>query len=145
MGLPTDLLHFAKLLSVERVWIVTGTPTTNLLGQWQGSEMAKSCLKSDFRAWDMHEGFFNMMKIDEVLVDSSTSHESMRIWSELDRRELKKLGNMITHFINVPLFHSNLELFTDSVMGPLLDGPGPLPGSVQVLIQVMEMVMIRHR
>ena len=156
-------MPFAKLLSVERRWIVTGTPTTNLLGLSFGtksSENADSQLdctkaaesrdvedreKDEFRAWEVDEESDDMMEIDEMVVDSSTSRDSTRIWSKYDRGDLNKLGNMMTHFIAVPQFHADPKLVASHVIEPLLDGTGPRPGSIQVLNQVMEMIMIRHR
>ena len=161
--LSTTLVPFAKLLSVERRWIVTGTPTTNLLGLSFGtksSEMDDSqleCIKAaeskdvedgekdEFRTWEVDEECDEMTDIDEMRVDSSTSRESTRIWSKYDRGDLNKLGNMIAHFIAVPQFYADPRLVASHVIEPLLDGTGPRPGSIQVLNQVMEMIMIRHR
>ena len=159
--LSTTLVPFAKLLSVERRWIVTGTPTTNLLGLSFGTksnEMGDSQLdctkaaeskdvengeKDELLVWEVDDESDEMMEIDEMLVDSS--REPSRIWSKYDRGDLNKLGNMIAHFIAVPQFHADPKLVASHVIEPLLDGTGPRPGSIQVLNQVMEMVMIRHR
>ena len=175
--LSTTLVSFAKLLSVERRWIVTGTPTTNLLGLSFGtksSEIADSQLdrtkaaenndsveSEKSRAWEMDEENDRTMEVDEIQMGSSqsSSRESTpplptvetssgnlkRIWNKYDREDLNKLGNMITHFIAVPQFNANPKLVTSHVIEPLLDSTGPRPGSIQVLNQVMEMVMIRHR
>ncbi|KAF8809006.1 hypothetical protein BYT27DRAFT_7222578 [Phlegmacium glaucopus] len=182
--LSTALVPFAKLLSVERRWIVTGTPTTNLLGLSFGTksnEMSNSQLeggesenmedreKEDFRVWETDEEGDETMEVDEMQMGSSASHESTpslssafpttslpavetqqmsskkRIWNKYDRGDLNKLGNMITHFIAVPQFNADPKLITSHIIEPLLDATGPRPGSIQVLNQVMEMTMIRHR
>jgi hypothetical protein len=52
---------------------------------------------------------------------------------------------MITHFIAVPQFAADGKLVSSHVTDPLLDPKGPRPGSIQILNQVMQMVMIRHR
>jgi hypothetical protein len=154
--LSTTLVPFSKLLSVERRWIVSGTPTTNLLGLSLGdsqldctkaseSKDVEDREKEEFRAWEVDEEGDEITEVDEMQVDSSTSHESMRIWNKHDRGDLTKLGNMITHFIAVPQFHADPKLVASHVVEPLLDGTGPRPGSIQVLNQVMEMIMIRHR
>ena len=160
--LSTALVPFAKLLSVERRWIVTGTPTTNLLGlsfgtkssemdsqpdrtKGAGSKDVGDREKDELPAWEVDEESDGMMEIDEMLADSSSGRESTRIWSKYDRGDLNKLGNMIAHFIAVPQFHADPKLVASHVIEPLLNGTGPRPGSIQVLNQVMEMIMIRHR
>ena len=153
--LSTTLVPFAKLLSVERRWIVTGTPTTNLLGLSFGTKSSekgdsqldctKAAEKGEFRAWEVDGESDEMTEVDEMQMDSSTSRESTRIWSKYDREDLNKLGSMIAHFIAVPMFQAKPRLVASHVIEPLLDGTGPRPGSIQVLNQVMEMVMIRHR
>ena len=161
--LSTVLVPFAKLLSVERRWIVTGTPTTNLLGLSFGTKSSEipdsqiDCTKAvekkdvedgekdEFMGWEVDEESDEMIETDEMQVDSSPSRESRRIWSKYDREDLNKLGNMIAHFIAVPQFHAEPKLVASHVIEPLLDGTGPRPGSIQVLNQVMEMNMIRHR
>ena len=160
--LSTTLVPFAKLLSVERRWIVTGTPTTNLLGLSFGTKSSKmsdsqlDCTKAakskdvedtekeEFRAWEVDEESDEMMEVDERQMVDSPSNPT-RIWSRYDREDLNKLGNMIAHFIAVPQFHADPRLVASHVIEPLLDGTGPRPGSIQVLNQVMEMIMIRHR
>ena len=183
--LSTTLVPFAKLLSVERRWIVTGTPTTNLLGLSFGtksSEMGDSQIdctrtaeskgiegreKEDFQAWEVDDEGDEIMEMEEMssspsrkstlplspafptsslpAIEAHQTSSEKRIWNKYDRGDLNKLGNMIAHFVAVPQFYADPKLVASHVIEPLLDSTGPRAGSIQVLIQVMEMIMIRHR
>lgn len=116
----TNLTEFACVLSTERRWIVTGTPTTNLLGLGFGRDS------------------------DHTLVESGDCIKSIRLWTSKDREDVHKLSNMITHFLRVPHFAADPKLLKN-VSSPLFDPEGPRPGAIQVLTQVMNMVMIRHQ
>lgn len=118
---------------------------------------------------EMDEDTDEAIELDEILMGSPASRESIlsssptfptsplpvvetyqvssekRIWNKDDRGDLNKLGTMITHFIAVPQFYADPKLVTSHIIQPLLDGTGPRPGSIQVLNQVMEMIMIRHK
>lgn len=124
---------------MERRWIVTGTPTTNLLGL----DLGKKAI-----TWD--SGKSDSDDESETLVESESDPEEQslikrRIWNKYDREDLAKLDNMITHFIAAPHFIANTSLMRTHLRDPLMDKNGPRPGSLQVLRQVMEMIMIRHR
>lgn len=152
-SLSTNLVPFAKMLSVERRWIVTGTPTTNLLGLSLGS---KTAVEPDECAMDVMDLCFpSNYSADSQRVQSLpfaspplptplpiTKH---RTWTKYDREDLVKLGNMITHFIAVPQFSADPKLVSTHVIEPLLDPQGPRSGAIQVLNQVMKMTMVRHR
>lgn len=147
----TVLAHFTKLLSVEFRWIVTGTPTTNLLGLSLGKKGSEAAQKVED---EISESIINLMTLPNQEVDMisklsssppAAEHSPSRSWTQYDRNDLQKLGNMMTHFIAVPRFAANTKLFQSCVTEPLLDPSGPRPGSIQVLNQVMEMIMIRHR
>ncbi|KAF9010299.1 hypothetical protein BDZ89DRAFT_1078237, partial [Hymenopellis radicata] len=106
----TILTPFVKTLSVEHRWIVTGTPTTNLLGLGFGASSTEE-----------------LEQQSQTPSSDGVEHEScgkVREWTNYDREDLRKLGSMISNFIG---------------------GVGPLPGSIQVLTQVMSFIMIRHR
>ncbi len=164
-SLSTTLIQLVRLLSVERRWIVTGTPTTNLLGLSFGSNTAKE----DGEAMDVdNDNDENLIDRDHDIPlevsatlsssqsDSSRSRSGSfppsslrgfmtRIWNKYDREDLHKLGNMIARFVAVPHFGADLKLMHNQVTTPLLDSNGPRPGAIQVLTQVMQMVMVRHR
>lgn len=135
----TSLDHFAKLLSIERRWIVTGTPTTNLLGLSFGKnndETDNETEESESRAQSLGP---------TISEDTNSLRKFGRIWTKYDREDLRKLSTMISHFIGVPHFSTDSKLFKTRVSDPLCDAAGPRLGSIRVLEQVMDMVMIRHR
>ena len=127
-------------LNVERRWIVTGTPTTNLLGLSFGQSSER---------FDDEE--------PPSSTDSSTPSTSdtegtpgpdegrPRVWTKDDRQDLLKLSAIITHSLSVPKFKADTKAFKNLVTAPLLETTGPSPGAIQVFEQVMKMIMIRHR
>ena len=156
-SLSTTLIQLIRLLSVERRWIVTGTPTTNLLGLSFGSTPAKEDGEAMDIDIDDDEYLTNHAYDTPRKISSSDPSESSRsrsgslppsmtrIWNKYDREDLHKLGNMITHFVAVPHFSADVKLMYNKVTAPLLDSNGPRSGAIQVLTQVMQMVMVRHR
>ncbi|EGO21281.1 hypothetical protein SERLADRAFT_452413 [Serpula lacrymans var. lacrymans S7.9] len=139
-------MHFIGKISVQRRWIVTGTPTTNILGLSLG--------RTDSEGEDHHN--VNEALTGETSSSSSTSsdvsdlgvthHTSKhRIWGAYERDNLRKLHSMIRTFLAVPQFYSVSSLFDDTVIAPLLGAHGPLPGAITVLSQVMQSVMVRHQ
>ena len=77
--------------------------------------------------------------------ESTDDEQSMRQWTRDDRQDLNKLGTMMAQFLGVPQFSADPKLFERLVIAPLMATGGPRPGAVQVLTQVMETTMIRHR
>jgi hypothetical protein len=152
-SLSTNLTPFTKLLSVERRWIVTGTPTTNLLGLSLGkntiSEFISHTGKEEYSYDDptggtLEEGS-NKSSSSGRVTPSLSEEVKQRIWNKYDREDLNKLDNMITHFVAVPHFLADPKLMSTYIRDPLMDKEGPQPGAIKVLEQVMHMIMIRHR
>lgn len=131
----TNLDHFAQMLSVERRWIVTGTPTTNLLGLGLGKNTETK--KPD----DVDQGY----TLQAESPDDPNSVAHIRRWTSYDREDLHKLGVMMTRFLGVPRFATDSKYFATHVTAALFGPQGPHPGAIRVLNQVMEMIMIRHR
>ncbi|KAG6873801.1 hypothetical protein C0995_011026 [Termitomyces sp. Mi166 len=148
-SLSTILTPFVKMLSVERRWIVTGTPTRNLLGLSLGEKSAKDTRQqgdqdgsdTDSEDNNLNEDLPDLPSRSQMNIDCRPA----RVWTKHDREDLGKLGKMISHFIAVPQFIASPKLVTTHVIEPLLDPKGPRPGAIQVLNQVMETIMIRHR
>ena len=145
-SLVSNMTPFAQLLSIERRWVVTGTPTTNLLGLSFGQS-------SELEVRDGEELEYEPdsdpdIDPDSASVTTSTSDNVTvaREWTQYDREDLRKLDNMATHFVGIPQFKAEPGVFFSSVTTALF-GPQrlPLPGAIQVLKQVMQTVMIRHR
>jgi len=148
----TDKTHISKvasLLSVERRWLVTGTPTTNLLGiNLRGQEIGTELQYPD-------EEFDDFLPPWEELDPGSpgpgSGHASNReallprIWTRYDREDLRRLGTMMITFLQIPRFSAETRLFRTHVVQSLFGPNGPHPGAIQVLTQVMNSIMIRHQ
>lgn len=80
-----------------------------------------------------------------VSEEDDSPMRAVRVWTYEDRGDLNKLGAMVSSFLGVPQFAVDPKLFGSHVIAPLMCPSGPRPGSIQVLTQVMESVMIRHR
>lgn len=126
----TELVHQLSVINSERRWIVTGTPTTNLVGGNVGSHDAPS-----------------------RSLPSNTPSQTIqtRFWTPRDRGDLNKLCSMISEFLAIPPFYKNEDgssgasIFRENVIDPLFHPKGPRFGSIQVLTSVMTQVIIRHR
>ncbi|KAH0827105.1 hypothetical protein J3R83DRAFT_4791 [Lanmaoa asiatica] len=143
-NMAATINHFVRQLSIQHKWIVTGTPTSNILGLKLGRT-------TDDQESDNY--------VDSVESDLDYSHSGspmatppsqddgyhVRIWSSYDRLNLRKLGAMIGDFLAVPQFRTDPKSFTVHVSTPLCDRRGPQPGAIDILSQVMQMVMVRHR
>lgn len=141
----TNLTELAKILNVERRWLVTGTPTTNLLGLNFGRNIEPCEAIEELLRIPSSASSDSSPSIPPSNIDDTENHtEAARRWTKADRGDLHKLAVMITHFLKVPHFAANPKVLHHLIM-PLLDSEGPRPGSIQVLMQVMNMVMIRHQ
>jgi hypothetical protein len=130
------------MLSVERRWIVTGTPTTNLLGLSFGQSSEQ--LDDEFGplAYDSES---TPDTSDTEGTPSPVEGDKPRVWTNDDRRDLIKLSAIISHSLSFPKFKADSKAFKNLVATPLLEPTGPSPGAIQVFEQVMRTVMIRHR
>ncbi|KAJ6531108.1 P-loop containing nucleoside triphosphate hydrolase protein [Mycena capillaripes] len=154
-SLSTSQTSFMMGLSVERRWVVTGTPTKNLLGLSLGEKVTKASPN------EASEGTSSRALSEEpetVYDDGSSSAEgpetaddddglslsAARVWTKEDGADLTNLGN-IAQFVGVPQLLANRHLIGTHIKDALLDKRGPRTGAVDVLMQLMSSVMIRHR
>lgn len=151
----TNISKVASLLSVERRWLVTGTPTTNLLGiNLRSSEVGpelqypddKSASEDDFLpAWDDLDPGSKSPGQNNVHIITNAEAFPPRIWTRYDREDLRRLGTMMITFLQIPRFATESRLFSSHVVHSLFGSNGPQPGAIQVLTQVMSYIMIRHQ
>ncbi|KAJ6490765.1 P-loop containing nucleoside triphosphate hydrolase protein [Mycena vitilis] len=154
-SLSTKLTQFTKnVLSVERRWIVTGTPTTNLLGLKFGMKVNEATIpaseEEETMEVDADEGgeiASSPVASEEAegTEDDGAPSSAPRVWTRADGEDLTKLGNMLGHFVGVPQLLANTQLFGTHVTDALLDKRGPRIGAIDVLMQLMSSVMFRHR
>ncbi|KAH7889500.1 P-loop containing nucleoside triphosphate hydrolase protein [Phlebopus sp. FC_14] len=149
-NVAASINHFVRELSIERKWIVTGTPTSNILGLSLGRTIEE---REDMDIVDYDEPQ-SARDLSPLLQGSSASDSAqcsecegsnIRVWGQHDGLNLRKLGTMISDFLTVPQFHTEPRTFRLHVSMPLCDRRGPRPGAITVLSQVMQMVMVRHR
>ncbi|KAG1723687.1 hypothetical protein EDB19DRAFT_1762532 [Suillus lakei] len=147
-NMAATLNYFVRELSIERKWIVTGTPTSNILGLSLGRKQDDD-IENDIGIDSSYllpiPTATDCSASDTSSISDGGAENTVRVWGTYDYVNLRKLGTMISDFLAVPQFHSDLKLFPNHVSAPLCDRRGPRVGAVKVLSQVMEMVMVRHR
>lgn len=147
----SNISKVASLLSVERRWLVTGTPTANLLGinlrspencaelQYPKDESEADDLLPPWEDLDLGTPDQNGVHVANAEVLTP------RTWTRYDREDLRKLGTMMITFLQIPRFAADPRLFGNLVVHSLFGSSGPHPGTIQVLTQVMNSIMIRHQ
>lgn len=150
----TNISKVASLLSVERRWLVTGTPTTNLLGiNLRSSEGGPELQYPDDEPASEDD---SLPALDDLVPGSESPGQNSvhtangevlppRIWTRYDREDLRRLGTMMMTFLQIPRFAAESQLFSNHVVHSLFASSGPQPGAIQVLTQVMNHIMIRHQ
>ncbi|KAJ7143180.1 SNF2 family N-terminal domain-containing protein [Mycena crocata] len=144
-SLSTVLTPFTKVLSVERRWIVTGTPTTNLLGLSLGKKVSETSASAFPNEAEDGDDPPSPVSSDLQGQEQDTDDHDAGVWTRADGEDVTKLGNMIAHFVGVPQLLKNPQLISTHIKDALLDRRGPRTGAIAVLTQVMESVMIRHQ
>ncbi|KAF7337866.1 Helicase C-terminal domain-containing protein [Mycena venus] len=115
-SLSTVLTPFTKILSVERRWIVTGTPTTNLLGLNLGKKINEEADAIPSETSEIVSSRAPSEGPEPVEVDESPS-SAPRVWTRDDGEDLTKLGNMIAHFVGVPQLLAKPATLRDAHQG----------------------------
>lgn len=120
-----------KLLSVERRWMVSGTPTPRLLGI----------------GWGLQDPVTNPPGASVTSYDSDANFRRCAVgrWPASDRADLNKLDAICTHFLRIPQFVGQSRQFTKTICEPLFYHEGPGYGAAQILQQLLSQIMIRHR
>lgn len=134
------LSTYLNTLSVERRWIVTGTPTTNLLGLSFGQSSGRFDNDESDSSTDG-----STPNASETERTPEPDEGKPRVWTNDDKQDLVKLSAIITHSLSFPKFKADAKAFRNLVAAPLLETTGPSPGAIRVFEQVMKTVMIRHR
>jgi hypothetical protein len=147
----TNISKVASLLSVERRWLVTGTPTTNLLGINLRSPENTADLQYPEDQSEADDLLPPWEDLDSGTPDQNSAHIANaevltpRVWTRYDREDLRRLGTMMITFLQIPRFAADARLFSNLVVHSLFGSSGPQPGAIQVLTQVMNNIMIRHQ
>ena len=143
----TNISKVASLLSIERRWLVTGTPTANLLGINLRSSDDSAELQYPKGQSEADDLLPPWEDLDLGTPDQIANAEVLapRTWTRYDREDLRKLGTMMITFLQIPRFAADPRLFGNLVVHSLFGSSGPQPGAIQVLTQVMQNIMIRHQ
>lgn len=141
----TELVTQLQQLKAENRWIVTGTPTTNLVG---GTDTGPDELvESEKFSGTPTTPYINYTTSPTLFFETLGGVR----WSARDREDLKRLAYMIGGYLAIPPFHmderggSGVRFFVKHIIDPLCHPHGPQFGALQALSGVMNRVFIRHR
>lgn len=135
---------------------MSGTPTTNLLGLSFGGSGTEEEAVATPSASQSEQVFadpsLHSQSEEDSLFGDSEDEDSpqfpisspRRIWTSSDNQDIQKLMNMVSQFIGVK-FLADSQVIKTHLKDALFAEDGPRPGAVNMLVQVMKTVMIRHR
>lgn len=133
-SLTNTMKFLTSDLSAESRWIVTGTPTANLLGLNLGNH----------NKIDQEDFHMNVDEPeDEARLDTAEIGSHGR-WNSSDLDDVRRLRIMMAKFLDFRTLQSD-DVVKKQLRDPLFHKEGPLPGAISVLSQIMQATMIRHR
>ncbi|ODO11128.1 hypothetical protein I350_01731 [Cryptococcus amylolentus CBS 6273] len=121
----TNAMLFVRQLSIERRWIVSGTPTRHLQ---QGGEIELEFMDTSSHA-------------PSIL--TNTQPQSRRAWSKRDMEDATRLGTMIGGFLAAEPFKSEGK-FQQLVAAPLRRKEGPDFGAVGRMKYLLGGLLVKH-
>ncbi|KAK6910808.1 hypothetical protein I203_104841 [Kwoniella mangroviensis CBS 8507] len=132
----TNSMTFARQLSVERRWLVSGTPTRHLQ---QGGEAE---LESIDVIHSPDVSRTTTPTANDVHVDGEalTVH---RAWNQLELEDAYRIGRMIGGFLAAEPFKTEGG-FERNVIAPLKNKEGPSFGAVRRMKYIMNSLMVKH-
>ncbi|KAJ3971109.1 P-loop containing nucleoside triphosphate hydrolase protein [Lentinula raphanica] len=145
-SLSTRLTPFARLLSVQAKWIVSGTPTTHLLGLSLGERETETSAEDQMEslALDHSQQVSREITSSDQAIDNSSRDASAQIWNDSHIRfDIGKLVNMVSQFIGAK-FLTDGQVIRTHIKDALFTEKGPLPGGIDMLMNLMTTTMIRH-
>nr|XP_019044841.1 hypothetical protein I302_06755 [Kwoniella bestiolae CBS 10118]OCF23771.1 hypothetical protein I302_06755 [Kwoniella bestiolae CBS 10118] len=130
----TNSMTFARQLSVERRWLVSGTPTRHLQ---QGGETELDTME--------------MSTSNHPLQPSTSSENNVhhdarmvrRAWNQLELEDAYRIGRMIGGFLAAEPFKTEGG-FERNVIAPLRNKEGPSFGAVRSMRYIMNGLMVKH-
>ncbi|WRT68549.1 uncharacterized protein IL334_005526 [Kwoniella shivajii] len=128
----SNSMTFARQLSVERRWLVSGTPTRHL--QQGGETEIESLSLPDSQ----------MVTTDTCNFDVPLdSHQMRRPWNQFDLEDAQRIGRMIGGFLAAEPFKTEGG-FEKNVLSPLKNREGPSFGAVRRMKYIMDGLMVKH-
>jgi hypothetical protein len=85
------------------------------------------------------------MAVDGSTDQVVTTPASRKQWSNADRDDATRIGNMISGFLDGDLFPGIQTNFQQSITHPLTQKSGPGFGAVARMKELMKCIMVKHR
>ncbi|GJJ12357.1 hypothetical protein Clacol_006598 [Clathrus columnatus] len=145
-GSRSNYAERCQRLNAQHRWIVSGTPTPNLMGLGLGKSEPNEIIEDE----DVVNP--NTSPIDSCDEDNhkltlhypSDTTDVSRCWTKEERSDLKIFGEMLSRFFAFAPY-LDFEEFSKKVVDPLTQESGPRFGSISVLRNIMTLIMFRHR
>lgn len=128
-------------------WIITGTPTPNLmglgLGKAESTGAAAKREEEEANATYVSDDDDDDKEEDDPDLECDALDTRPRPWTKEERVDLTILGDYLTRFFDFAAYLGDNK-FGEKVVKPIMHHTGPLPGSINVLRNLMILMMFRH-
>lgn len=147
MGTRGNYAEKCQQFNAAHRWIITGTPTPNLMGLGLGKAgSTKAVMKREEDDDSDVAGVSDDGDEEEDDPDfpcDTWDTSRPRPWTKEERADLTILGDYVTRFFDFAAYSGNNK-FSEKVVKPIMHKAGPLPGSIVLLRNLMRLMMFRH-